>query len=252
MQAAAEQKEWMRRKASGDALAQRVLELNIFCAHHQASLARKPSILSIDSLATSLVRMTHSQRTAKFQSRFESFLDKVAASVDRRIVGQHPALVVESMESNRRTLKLCSSQLDEAQCEEIVNFFNHSWQMDLDDFTAIHWCTPGCCADQEATVRKCKKVLEIMIGRMPETPLLYRWKFFEPCLEYALRGLVIHRILAHAFAFVLGKEDSQSDETLDEDDANLDPGTRQRVRMKKTWKYFTETACFAPLALCIS
>ena len=48
------------------------------------------------------------------------------------------------------------------------------------------------------------------------------------------------------------KEDSQSDETLDEDDANLDPGTRQRVRMKKTWKYFTETACFAPLALCIS
>lgn len=252
MQAAAEQKEWRRMKSDGNALAKRVIELNVFCAHHQASLSRKPSILSIDGLATALVRMVHSQRTTKFQARFECFLDRVAASIDRRVVGQLPALIVESMNRNRQTLSICSSQLTDEQKEEIVCFFNHTWEIEMDGFSTIHWCTPGCCANAEATVQRAKKVLEIIIGQVPETPLLYRWKHFEPCLEYAVRGLAIHRVLVLGFAFILGKMDHDGtsdqaiiEETLDDDDANADPATRQRVRMNKTWAFFSSKGCLA-------
>jgi len=69
---AAEQRGWLERRARDDEIAVKLLELNLLYIHHQACLARKPSILSIYNLATALVRMMHSQQTAKFQSRFEA------------------------------------------------------------------------------------------------------------------------------------------------------------------------------------
>ena len=251
VQSAAEQRGWLERRARDDEIAVKLLELNVFCVHHQASLARKPSILSIDNVATALVRMTHSQHTTKFQSRFEAFLDRVAANVDRRLVGQIPSLVAANMENNRRILDMCSSELDVEERERIVNFFNHSWNDAMDGFRVIHWCSGGCCADQAACVAKCKAALETLIGRVPDVPLLYRWKHFEPCVEYAFRGIAVHRLLIHSFGFILCKSDddwandADDDPILDADDADQDPGTRQRVRMNKTWKFLSSPDCLA-------
>lgn len=248
VQAAGEQQVWLDLKQRGDELALKLLEVNVFCVHHQASLARKPSILQIDGLATALVRMSHSQRTTKFQTKLETFFDRVSANVKRNICGQLPHVALQNIEVNRKILDVCGNSLSEQQREDILFFFNRNWAEDMHGFTLSHWCAPGCCSDGAAASAKCKALLEIMIGRPPETPLLYRWKGFEPCVEFAYRGLAVHKILVNAFSFILGKSGSDDadipEETLpDADDPDVDPATSQRIRMNKTWKYFSDSGC---------
>lgn len=250
MQAAAEQSTWQGLRERQDALAQKLLEVNVFCAHRQASLARKPSILGISNLATALVRMAHTIHTTKFQSKMEQFLDRVAASVDRRIVGQLPPIVAQHKKNNARLLDQCRAGLKSEDCAEILSFLNDRRGESMDGFQLTHWCCGDCCADDAMSVRRCKHVLEMLVGHAPETPLLYRWKFFEPAVEFAFRGITVHRLLVHLLGFVLGKSDSddtaENDELLDIDNADLDPATRQRVRMHKTWQFFTAQDCLAP------
>ena len=247
VQAAAEQKSWLQQSAANDPVAKKVVQIDVFCAHHQASLARKPSILAMDGLATALVRMTHSQHTTKFQNRLEIFMDRVAGNVERRVVGQIPASVANFSRINAKTLSLCTTGWTAKEQELVLSTFNGDWSEPMDGFSIMHWCTPTCCQTNGECIDKVKACLELLLP----VPLLYRWKHFEPCLEYAFRGLAIHQIMSQAFAFVLSTGgdleavEDLPDNVLDADEADLDPGFRQRVRMNKTWKFFSASDCLA-------
>lgn len=250
VQAAAEQRGWLERRSNDDDLAKKVLEINMFCLHHQACLARKPSILSVNNLATALVRMCHTQNTTKFQNRLEMFFDHIVANLDLRVVGQLPDSVVRNIEVNRKLLDLCSSSLTADQVDAVLAFFNDKWSGDMPGFRIVHWCSPGCCENEIAAAEKCKTYLELLLGRLPNVPLLYRWKNFEPAVEYAFRGIVLHKLMVVAFSYIMGYSSPDPDHVsnddlvlLDADDADLNPAERQRVRMCKTFKYFAAPDC---------
>ena len=52
-----EERAWAERRQNGDAQAKLVAKLINNCLHHQASLAKKPSLLQIPKLCSGLVRM---------------------------------------------------------------------------------------------------------------------------------------------------------------------------------------------------
>ncbi|CAK8986134.1 unnamed protein product [Durusdinium trenchii] len=194
--------------------------------------------------------MAHSQHTTKFQTRLETFFDSISGSVNRRVVAQMPDVALGGQEINRKTLNLCTTGWEERDREAVLNFFNDDWTRVLDTGLSItHWCLPGCCNDQHECVSKCKQNLELLLGKAPDVPLLYRWKHFEPCLEYSFRGLAVHQIFAHALCFILGADANEEfSAALEFDDADEDPGLRQRVRLNKTYKFFASEGCLVKLA----
>ena len=52
-----EERGWQERRRNGDQAAKHVARLVNYCLHHQASLAKKPSLLQIPKLCSGLVRM---------------------------------------------------------------------------------------------------------------------------------------------------------------------------------------------------
>ena len=102
-----------------------------------------------------------------------------------------------------------------------------------------HWCEARCCRDVKKLVTRSNVCLELLILQGFEVPLLYRWKHVQPAAEFCLRAMLIHGLLEHTWRLSLSEQSDPYSEPVqellnyDEDNADLSPAEKQKVRATK-------------------
>ena len=96
--------DWSIKRLAKDRNACSAAELSIDCLHHQASLAKKPGILSLPGLASGLVRMGRAMRTTKFQQNMNICSDYMAKKGKRVQVIRLPTFVEDARARNAEAM----------------------------------------------------------------------------------------------------------------------------------------------------
>ena len=127
-------------------------------------------------------------RGAKFQESFTSGIDTIVNRMERREVGQLPESVNDWRAKQETLLQLAAgSSLTPEQHDLVLTMFNDNWETGLQEWRTgrwTHWCASGCCATEQQSKDRAREALTIMFMRFPSEPLLYRWKHWEPFLEW--------------------------------------------------------------------
>ena len=183
--------------------------------------------------------MAHAMKSSLHTRRMENIVSKMAAQTVVMQVANLPERIQQSQAKNRDKLGVCQTTLDEDAAELILSMLNEDWSQSLSDLGHLtHWCQAGCCRSERHAKSKMKQALQMLLLDAFETPLLYRWKHVEPASEFTLRGLLVHRVLEHAWRSSLKEhaDDAVVDQDvadLDEDNADLSPAEKQKVRATK-------------------
>ena len=178
--------------------------------------------------------MSHASKTSLFQQRLQNALAVFTQRAQRICVGTLPQTTRDAMRNNERKLSLFSTDLSEDQRELILHLLNSDWSIPIEE-GLVHFCAAGCCSDDAEFRRRMATALQAAMGGFFDTPLLYRWKYFDPAAEFTARGLAIHAMLRTVWRWC--RSDSadvvENLAAQDEDDADLNPAQRQQVRMNK-------------------
>ena len=162
------------------------MSLETDCMHHQASLARKPNILALEGLASTLVRFGRTMRATKFQQGIVDAIQSLAERMDRKVVSEMPRSSEQWLASQRTLFDLAGGgAFAEDEKQLIVTMFNGHWQSAREEWQSgswVHWCN-GCCPDLATSKLRALQALKYLFLRFPSEPLLYRWKHWEPFLE---------------------------------------------------------------------
>ena len=152
----------------------------------EAALARRPNILCIDGLASSMVRFSRVMRATKFQQSMLAGISTLVDKMERRVVAELPSSVQEWQDSQHTLFDLAGgAALPEAQQALILEMFNGHWEsarLQWYDGKGTHWCA-GCCSSDVDCKQRAKQAMQYLFMAFPSEPLLYRWKHWEPCLE---------------------------------------------------------------------
>lgn len=248
--AAFEQNEWQKRRENDeDPIAHKVAELYMWCVHHQACLAKKPALLGIPSLCSSLVRQCHTFRSSTFRQDFYNAVHAFLRSVQRVEVLSLPN-DGDWLERNKQLLGMCSEDLSQEDTEAILQMFNNDWTRS----EVKHYCLPGCCSAHRIFREKMKKAAILAWGVFPDVPLMYRWKGFEEACCYTMRGIAMHRCLPKLYKQVYDKKNAKSyEEVLSWEQQEFDgaeelsPAAKQQLRMVKTIDMLHRPNLFAEL-----
>ena len=238
---ATELQAWQQLCNHGDVNARTTCHMTFNCLHHGACLAKKPGLLGIGSLCSTLVRMARAMRSMKFQERFNASLDYLASRVVRQEVPVLPSFVSEWKNTYSSVCNLILHGMSEEGKRLCLEMFNEPWfpARESESASWTHYCAPGCCSDQQDCVVRAREALRELLQVFPDIPLLYRWKHWEPCLHYAMRGTMIYRFLPVALARSANSklEEAQVAE-MDEDSPDLSFSLKQEVRLSKTISVF--------------
>ena len=183
--------------------------------------------------------MAHAMKSSLFGRRMENTIAKLAAQAVVMQVVNLPDRIQQIGARNRDKLGVCQTTLDEDQAALILTMLNEDWSQNLNDIGHLtHWCETGCCRNERQARSKIKHALQVLLLGAFETPLLYRWKHVEPAAEFTLRGLLVHRVLEHVWRCSLSQQADdpivdQDVADLDEDNADLSPAEKQKVRATK-------------------
>ena len=90
-----------------------------------------------------------------------------------------------------------------------------------------------------------KQALRVLLQIFPDIPLLYRWKGWEPCLFYCIRGCVVHGFLQFALTHSANVDTVNKLESLDEDSPDMSFSLKQEVRLSKAIKVFNSESIYA-------
>eukprot|EP00435_Cladocopium_sp_Y103_P045894 s714_g13.t1 len=253
---AAEHAGWSDLRNQGDANALATLQYETNCLHHQASLAKKPGLLQIDGLCSSMVRFARAMRSSKFQVHFSAGLDFISKQVDRRVVPVLPATVLEWQTKNKWVCQLLATGLDEKNTELLLKMFNGNWRDSFEESASwTHYCC-GCCANHEETVLQARECLRNIFEYFPQIPLLYRWKGWESIQGYVGFGILLHNFLPFLVKQCVGSSQKVYDLLeQDVDSADFSIALKQEVRMGKTLAFITsdtiresQQSCILPFA----
>lgn len=238
---ATELQAWQQLCNHGDVNARTTCHMTFNCLHHGACLAKKPGLLGIGSLCSTLVRMARAMRSTKFQERFNASLDYLASRVVRQEVPVLPSFVSGWKNTYSSVCNLILRGMSEEGKRLCLEMFNEPWfpARESESASWTHYCAPGCCSDQQDCVVRAREALRELLQVFPDIPLLYRWKHWEPCLHYAMRGTMIYRFLPVALARSANSklEEAQVAE-MDEDSPDLSFSLKQEVRLSKTISVF--------------
>lgn len=231
--------QWRQLIQENDANARSTFHIGFSCLHHSACLSKKPALLSVDGVCSNFVRLTRAMKSTRFQERFSTAVDTLANKLVRRTVPCVPPMVQEWLDEfqNFRSMALAGiPRGDQSVCLQI---FNNIWFQDgvVNDcsfaHTWCHWCGPGCCSDEIEFRARAKQALRALLQVFPDVPLLYRWKHFEPCLQYVIRGSMCHRVLQYCLLACSSPDNQAKLEALDQDSPDLSFSVKQEVRLSK-------------------
>ena len=190
--------------------------------------------------------MAHACRSSLFQHRLESAIDSIADSVVRYTVLELPLKVRLWKNANAHKLGICNSDLSEESVEMILSVLNDDWSVPLRERSGKlnHYCPPGCCASDKVCQMKTREALKATVGKFFDVPLLYRWKHFDPAVQFTLRNLLIHQVLMVVWEATMNKVFDEGAIDLasfvDADSADLAPAMKQKIRMGKVWQMLSE------------
>jgi len=197
-------------------------------------------------LAAGLVRMAHASKSSLFLQRLEVAIDSIAESVIRHTVVELPKKVLDWKQANSHKLDICSGYVSDETRNMIVEMLNDDWTISVKDRGGKlhHYCPPGCCESMKACQIKMKSALKGTVGSFFDVPLLYRWKHFDPAVQFTLRNLVIHGLLIMVWEATMNKSFDDGDIDLaayiDADSADMAPAMKQKIRMGKVWQLLSE------------
>ena len=247
---AAEHDGWKQLREEGCANAAGTMQIELHCLHHQASLSKKPSLLAIEGLCSSMVRFTRAMRSSKFQDLFCKGLDEIAVSVDRQVV---PVLSKSCEKWKLRQSRICSllsyDSMTNDDFESLVNLFNGSWSESFEQTHSwVHYCN-GCCVSKQHTAVRARELLRKLFENFPQIPLLYRWKGWEASQNYVGIGVMLHGFLSYLVKCCCDPKQAEQVGKLideDEDNAEFSYALRQEVRISKTLKFITGETLVVP------
>eukprot|EP00435_Cladocopium_sp_Y103_P050187 s1190_g15.t1 len=244
--------DWRRKAAAGDFNAATTLHVMFTCMHHAACLAKKPGLLSVPNLCSNMVRLTRAMKSSKFQDNFEKALTGIAERMDRRVVPELPSSVKTWWENNRALVKMALSGLPPEAQEIILAVFNDPWRFDPNTWREgcfVHWCTAGCCRSADEAKVKSREALRRLCQEYPAIPLLYRWKHWEPALNWAIRGTFCNGVLQYALSMCSDESSVAKFADLDPDSPDLSFALKQEVRLTKSVAFLTSDSIWQDLGV---
>lgn len=229
--------------------------LTIDCMHHQASLAKRPSLLSINGggVAAILIRLGHLCQSSLFRRRVEASLESwVRRCLTVETVLDLPPESHGWLQHNQRLLALCDHGMSSEAKSNLLSLCNHCWLAPR----LTHWCRIGCCNNRADSVGKVLSCLRASFCGWLEIPLLYRWKHTEAALSYCLRNLSLHNMLYTVLEAALAGDGNLApspDTAATDFDSDVPYSIRQVVRGRKALEFFKQkqaSALFCPQQLC--
>ncbi len=125
------------------------LLLSVTCAHHQAALAKKPALLSLPGLCSALVRLCRLLQGDALCRRFKQAARLIVSKSFKRICCMAlPQASGKWLARNRFYLNNAQADLPEGVGMKIADF----WNNDHDSHEWVHWCLPGCCPNDNASL----------------------------------------------------------------------------------------------------
>ena len=242
--------DWRQKASSGDFSAATTLHILFTCMHHAACLAKKPGLLSIPNLCSNMVRLTRAMKSSKFQDNFENALDMIAERIDRRVVLDLPEHATVWWEENNSMIRLALQGLDEDKQKTILSVFNDPWHFRNNSWERgdlVHWCSSNCCPSLAETKAKTREALRILLQEYPAIPLLYRWKHWEPALNWAIRGTLCYGVLQLALSMCANQDSISKCQDLDPDSPDLSFALKQEVRLTKSVSFLTSSTILQDL-----
>jgi hypothetical protein len=120
------------------------VSIGIDCIHHQAALVKKPAVLAMDGLASTLVRMCHVHQQHSFSCRFEKALDHYADHVLQWVQGSIDHRV--SSKSHVQQVRLVSGVFVAASrtCPSSVELRAQTYTQDALGSYSHHSCIIAC------------------------------------------------------------------------------------------------------------
>lgn len=179
--------------------------LRLRCMIHQLSLIRKPVVLAIPKLWSTIVRLSHLFEGLSFRKAFAKSLATVISNsfVYLPVCDLPPESTKwRSLSHDLRSSFRCRSKTREQTFGKILDFLNG----DLESECVFHYCVDKvggaghCCDGANDALGKCLKLLVPFFSRGFPAPLLYRFKHYDEAISYITAGTSIHQLLIRALA----------------------------------------------------
>ena len=194
------------------------LALRLKCGIHQICLIRKPIVLMVPKLWTTIVRLGHLFESLSFRKSFASTMTSILRKsftylpVSKMPLQTAPQLAKREMLKNYYQIQ---SKLRKQALADCLDFLNG----DLESECIFHFCIPKngneCCKDYHDSLNKCLKLVVPFLCRGFPTPLLYRFKHYDGAVGYLKVGFAIHKLLQRTLNEIqLDKTASGKDEAL--------------------------------------
>ncbi len=176
------------------------LALRVRCAIHQVCLIRKPIVLMIPKLWTTVVRLAHLFENLSFRKAFARTLASIVQQSFAYLqVQQLPTQSPEwhaTREMLRGTFRSQSnSKLRREHFLKCLDFFNG----DLRSECVFHFCIDSeqrpCCKGAQDSLSKCLKLIVPFLARGYCVPLLYRFKHYDEAVSFLTFGCAVHKLL---------------------------------------------------------
>lgn len=240
----AELQAWKGLIAKNDLNARTTFHISVNCLHHTACLSKKPGLLSVEGVCSNFVRLARAMKSTRFQERFESAIEVLTSKMVRRVVPFLPSVVRSWQNEFQVFREMVLAGMSPEDRDLCLTVFNSPWFEDgvpLDCSTSAwcHYCAPGCCSDEKNFKIRVREALRVLLQSFPSIPLLYRWKGFEPCLQYIIRGTMVHKVLQYCLMGCASTDNQNKLEALDEDSPDLSFSVKQEVRLTKATALLT-------------
>ena len=196
------------------------LAIRFRCAIHQICLIRKPVVLSVPKLWSTVVRLSHLFETMSFRKSLARALTNYVSK--NFVYLQVTKLPEESCQWQKTHQRLrasvqCSSKLLKKTFHACLDFLNG----DLSSDCVFHYCIQKqdgkpCCNGYADSLMKCLKLIIPSLSRGYPVPLLYRFKHYDEAISYIVFGTTLHGLLAKALgAMDFGKDAACKDQQSD-------------------------------------
>lgn len=174
------------------------LALKFKCLIHQLALIRKPCVLMIPKLWTTVVRLSHLYESLSFRRSLAVAMASVV--IKSFIYLPMDTMPPESPQWKTRSGQIlqcfrCRGKRRKAKLNQILEFLNG----DLNSECIFHFCSgDSCCKNQEDALNKCLELVVPFFSRGYPVPLLYRFKHYDEAISFISVGTDVHSLLSRS------------------------------------------------------
>lgn len=175
------------------------LAFRVRCSIHQICLIRKPIVLMIPKLWTTVVRLAHLFESLSFRKAFARTLASIVQQSFSYLQVQELPTPSPQSHATREMLKdtfriQTNSKLRRQQFLKCLEFFNG----DLRSECIFHFCIDSeqpCCKGKQDSLSKCLRLIVPFLARGYCVPLLYRFKHYDEAVSFLTFGCAVHKLL---------------------------------------------------------